>query len=303
MRKSLNNLFSRAITLQYRLPANTPVGAIPKAIISTCSDDCLRQLSANATISSLIYNGLVEYAYNDYEIDLTNLTNMQLCAFQNKIKYNPAASESSRIGYGFHAEVLLHLILDYFYNARKCIARGYMYHPLENSEIKGYDSYVMAEDDKGCIHLLFGEAKAYIQGFKKSVDEIFKGINEDLSDTYLNKNFLALANEYEKIDPHSRIPNIIDAWRRNPHINMAVEAAKYNMKLVYPMFIMYDNKGKSYEDRILKVINYINSSSPTVIPSLTLPYTLFFILLPVDDCREIKRQVVEWISQQQPVMP
>ena len=302
MRQSLYNLFSQAITLQYNLPANTPSGTIPKAIISTFSDDCLKQLTSNSDISKLIYNGVVEYAFNDCDIDINDLNNLQLRAFLNRIKYNPKAPEANKIGYGFHAEVLLHLVLDFFYHANKTIARGYMYSPLENSEIKGYDSYMMAEDDNSHIYLLFGEAKAYIQGFKKSVDEIFKSINTALTDDYLNKNFLAMEKQYTNLNPQSRIPQIIDAWRKNPLINMAVEAKKYDMELVYPMFIMYGNKGKSYDDRILKVVNYINSTYPTVSSSLTISHNLFFIFFPVDDCREIKRQVVEWISQQQPVM-
>ncbi len=302
MRTSLQRLFGQAITLQYKLPVDLPAGQIPRAVISTTGDDCLRQLTTNQDISSLIYNGIVEYAYNDYEIDLKNLNNMQLRAFQNKIKYNSAASMSNKIGYGFHAEVLLHLILDFFYHAQKCVARGYMYHPLENSEIKGYDSYLMVEDTNGRIYCVFGEAKAYINRFEKSVDMILSGLAGDLNDSYLHKNFLAFENIIEKINPASRIPQIIDSWRNNPIINMAVEAAKYNMEFVYPMFIMYDKKSATYEESILKIVNYINTNSHVITYNMTLPHTLFFIFLPVDNCRDIKKQVVEWIIQKQPVM-
>lgn len=303
MRASLHRLFGQAISLQYKLPVNTPAGQIPRALISTSNDRCLKQLVSNQDIANLIYNGIVEYAYNDFEIDLRDLDNLQLRAFQNKIKYKSSAPESTRIGYGFHAEVLLHLILDYFFHAQKCIARGYMYHPLENGEIKGYDSYLMVEEENGSISLFFGEAKAYISGFRESIEAIFEGIEGDLNDAYLHRNFLAFDNVIEKINPNSRIPQIIDSWRKNPSINMAVEAAKYNMQLVYPMFVMYDDKGATYEDRILRIINYINSKHPTISSTLTIPHTLFFIFLPVDQCRDIKKQVVEWISLQQPLMP
>ena len=303
MRASLKKLFRQAITLQYKLPVDLPAGQIPRVVISKAGDDCLRQLTSNQDISSLIYNGIVEYAYNDYEIDLNNLNNMQLRAFQNKIKYNPAVSMSTKIGYGFHAEVLLHLILDYGYHAQKCVARGYMYHPLENSETKGYDSYLMVEDTNGRIYLVFGEAKAYINRFEKSVDLILDGLADDLDDDYLHKNFLAFDNIIEKINPTSRIPQIIEAWRNNPNINMAVEAVKYNMEFVYPMFIMYDKKSATYEDSILKIVNYINKKGHKMTYNMTLPHTLFFIFLPVDDCRDIKKQVVEWVIQKQPVMP
>lgn len=303
MRQSLQALLANSISLEFRLPVDTSLGTIPKAIISTRYDDCLRQLSSNDDISRLIYNGIVEYAYNDYEIDLRNLDNLQLRALQNKLKYNPAATLSNQIGYGFHAEVLLHLVLDYFYHAQKCIARGYIYSPLENSETKGYDSYMMVEDNNGRIYLLFGEAKAYIAGFKQSVDKIFESIDKALSDDYLNRNFLEMDGKVEKVNPASRIPHIIDAWRNNPSINMAVEAQKYNMELVYPMFIMYNDKAPTYEEQILKIVDYINKTYPTVAPKLTMPHCLFFMFLPVNDCRTIKYKVVEWISQKQPLMP
>lgn len=303
MRQSLHNLFSSAIALQYKLPVNTPDGQLPKATITTCCDDCLRQLTNHTDISRLIYNGVVEYAFNDYEIDLSTLQNLQLRALQNRLKYNPNAPFATQIGYGFHAEVLLHLILDFFYHAQKCIARGYIYSPLANGETKGYDSYMMVEDANGRIYLLFGEAKAYIQGYKQSVDKIFESIDKALSDDYLNQNFLEMEGKLEKVNPHSRIPQIINVWQQNASINMAIEAQKYNMELVYPMFIMYDGKGRSYEESIWQVVDYINTTYPAIKPNLSLPHSLFFIFLPVDDCREIKKQVIEWISQQQPVQP
>ena len=303
MRQSLENLFAQSIIMQYKLPVQVGSDTIPKAIISTRRDDCLRQIASHVQISQLIYDGLVEYAYNDYEIDLSRLDILQRRALQSKIKYNPNAPLATQIGYGFHAEILLHLILDHFYHGQKSIARGYMYSPLENSEIKGYDSYLMVEDPQGQIHLLFGEAKAYISGFKQSVDKIFESIDTALSDGYLHRNFLAMENHLEKVSAQSRIPQIIKAWEANPAVNMAVEANKYNMELVYPMLIMYSNSANTYEERILNVVNYINTTYPAVRPALTIPRTLFFIFLPVDDCREIKRQVIEWISQNQPVTP
>ncbi len=110
-------------------------------------------------------------------------------------------------------------------------------------------------------------------------------------------------NQYEHLDLKSRIPAIIDAWRDNPTINIAEEARKYNMQLVYPMLVVFDDKEDTYEKLILNIINHIKTKYGTINPRLTLPYSLFFIFLNVDDSRKIKTQVLQWISQQQPLMP
>lgn len=303
MRQSLINLIQQAVVLQYKLPYHSGSVTIPRTVISNGKDACLKQVGLNTDIANLIYNGIVEYSYNDVDIDPTQLDNLQIRALLSKIKYNPNASIANQLAYGFHGEVMLHLILDHFYSASKSIARGYMFSALENAETKGYDSYMMLEH-RDIIYLLFGEAKFYITGYKDSLDAIFKNINKALSDDYLNRNFLAFENQYVNINPGSRIPAIIDEWRLNPLIvNMAKCAQKYNMHFVYPMLVLFDDKANTYDDLILKVVNYIQANHGTVQPTLTLPHTLFFIFLPLDNSRLIKTQVLQWINQQQPLMP
>lgn len=302
MRQSIENLIHNAIVLQYTLPVGVNGIQIPRTHISTTGDKCLKQNGTNDDIARLIYNGVVEYAYNDNEINLSKLNNLQIRALQSKLKYNPTAPLPNQLAYGFHGEVLLHLILEHFYHANKAIARGYMFSALENAETKGYDSYLMVEKND-IIYMLFGEAKFYLPGYKKSLKAIFDNIDKALSDDYLNRNFIAMDNQYEHIDQHSRIPAIIDAWRDNPTINIAVEACQYNMHLVYPMLVIFDNKANTYEELILEVITHIQSKYGAVNPTLSIPYTLFFIFLPVDNSRDIKIKVLQWISQQQPLMP
>lgn len=166
MRQSLENLMRNAIIMQYQLPIDVNGKHIPRAHISTRHDDCFRQIGTNYDIANLIYNGIVEYAYNDNEINLTHLDNLQIRALQSKLKFNPTALLPSQLAYGFQGEVLLHLILQYYYHADKAIARGYMFSALENAETKGYDSYLMLEN-AGTIFMLFGEAKFYIGIFSK----------------------------------------------------------------------------------------------------------------------------------------
>lgn len=303
MRKSLHDLFSQSIVMQYTLPHEIIGGQIPCAKISTCNDNCLMQIADNEKIAGLIYNGVVEYAYNDYEIDLAKLNALQIRALQSKLKFNPDAPLKNQLAYGFQGEVMLHLVLDYFYNAQKAIARGYLYCPLENGETKGYDSYLMVEGDDSTLYLIFGEAKFYIDGYKTDVKRVFESIDKALSDDYLKRNFIAMDNQYEHINPQSRIPAIIDQWRDNPNIvNMAQEAVKYNMHLVYPILIIFDDKAASYDELIIEVVNHINTKYGSVNATLSIPHTIFFIFLPVNDSRAIKTKVIQWISQQHPVM-
>lgn len=301
MRQSLKILMQSAIAMQYQLPVDVNGIHIPRAHISTANDNCLKQIGSNDDIAQLIYNGIVEYAYNDSDINLTNLSNLQIRALQSKLKYNPTAPLPNQLAYGFQGEVLLHLILQHYYHADKAIARGYMFSALENAETKGYDSYLMIEN-ADTIFMLFGEAKFYISGYKESLKKIFENIDKALSDDYLNRNFIAMDNQYEHLVLDSRIPAIIDAWRDNPMINMAVEAHKYNMHLVYPMLVIFDNKANSYEELILEVVTHIKNKYSTITPTLTIPNTIFFIFLPVNNSRDIKTQVLQWINQKQPLM-
>ena len=302
MRQSLKQLMQSAIVLQYNLPANVAGVQIPRAHISTANDDCLKQIGTNDDIAKLIYNGIVEYAYNDSEINLTQLNNLQLRALQSKLKYNHNAPLENQLAYGFHGEVLLHLILEHYYHAEKAIARGFLFSALENAETKGYDSYLMIENDD-TLQLLFGEAKFYISGYKESLKKVFENIDKALSDEYLNRNFIAMDNQYDHLDPNSKIPEIIDAWRANPTINMAVEAGRHNLHLVYPILIVFDNKAETYERLIMEVITHIQTKYGAIHSTLTIPHTLFFILFSVANSRTIKHQVLQWISQQQPLMP
>jgi hypothetical protein len=177
-----------------------------------------------------------------------------------------------------------------------------MFYALENAETKGYDSYLMVEE-AGLLCLYFGEVKFYIDGYKKSLAAIFENIDKALSDDYLNRNFVAMDNQYDHVSPDSRIPVIIDEWRDNPLINMAVCARNYGLHLVYPMLIIFDDNANSFDELILEVIKHIKGKYGAISPSLTIPHTLFFMFLSVANSREIKKQVLQWISQRQPLMP
>lgn len=67
--------------------------------------------------------------------------------------------------------------------------------------------------------------------------------------------------------------------------------------------IVFDNKADTHDELIMEVITHIQTEYGGIHPTLTIPYTLFFIFLPVDNSRTIKNQVLQWINQQQPLMP
>ena len=183
MRESLKNSIQSSIVLQYRLPHNVANKYISRSCISTSGDYCFLQNGPNIDVANIIYNGIVDYAYSDNEIDLTQLDKLQTRALLSKLKFDPNAANSIQLGYGFQGEVMLHLLLSHFFDAEKALARGYLYSALENAETKGYDSYLMIEKNE-TIFLLFGEAKFYLDGYKRSLDSIFDNIDTALSDSY-----------------------------------------------------------------------------------------------------------------------
>ena len=86
-------------------------------------------------------------------------------------------------------------------------------------------------------------------------------------------------------------------------INMAKEASRHNMHLVYPMLVIFDDKMTVYDDLIMGIISYIQTKYSAVQPTLTIPYTIFFLFFHVDNSRIIKTQVLQWINQKQQLMP
>lgn len=49
--------------------------------------------------------------------------------------------------------------------------------------------------------------------------------------------------------------------------------------------------------------SYIQTKYSAVQPTLTIPYTIFFLFFHVDNSRIIKTQVLQWINQKQQLMP
>ena len=294
MRKELLNLISNTILYKYDLP-NTNIG-INKSCLSNENDKCYLSAS-NESLSEVIYNSIIDYAFNEFDIKDKNLDSLQIIALKTKMKYNEKASLQSKISYGFHGETLLYCILYAKLGAVPVISRGYFYNPLENSETKGYDSYHLIENN-GITELWFGEVK-FRQTHTSGIDSAIENIEKAISDEYLSNNFLAILNHTNNFNiSGSKVERIINSWKNNPEVNIIEEIKKHNIKLIYPIIILYNKGNKGYEDSIQTVINHIEKkySSKTFSISLSIEFSIYFIWLPVDSVRDVKLKVIEWIE-------
>ena len=71
MRHGLDALISRTVGLMYTLP--TVDGSIPKITVSTQNDGCYKVLSSDIELANVIYNGIIDYSFEESKIDLTKL--------------------------------------------------------------------------------------------------------------------------------------------------------------------------------------------------------------------------------------
>ncbi len=154
MREALKNAVQSAILFECKLPHQE--SGIDKACISSQNDICFRN-TAPQEIAKVIYNGIVEFAVNEYEINYDDLALEQRRAILSRIRYNPSATETQKLKYGFYGEVLLDLVLRVFLRTSVVAARGYFYSPTEKSEAKGFDAFHLMERGEN-IDLWFGEA-------------------------------------------------------------------------------------------------------------------------------------------------
>lgn len=300
MRNTLKLAVRTAIIHKFNLPNNKI--RLERSIISTKDDVCFYNEKSNE-ISKIIYNGIVEYAINEFSIDYGNLELEQRKVIVSRLRYNIKDSKQAKLKYGFYGEVLLDLILRSYFETNVLIARGYFYSPIENSEVKGFDAFhFIGRENK--LQLWFGEAKFYIS-YEKAIKSVLDKITTSLSDDYMNRNLFAIINQKDNVSNNSSFDNIIRKWEENPEINLSDELNNNNIKLVYPVFIVYElNDNCTYEQNIEKCINYIffynKQNNINICPRFD--FELFFIFLPVSEVKQIKEKVIEWIEKKEPLI-
>lgn len=300
MRQTLLEKVQSAICIKCRLP--NAAENIDKTLLTTDEDCCLEN-PISKELSQIIYNGIVEYAVNEFKIDYSNLSLEQAKVITRDMKYDSFAPTSEKLKYGFYGEVLLDLILRTYFSTDVLLARGYLYSPIENSEVKGFDAFHLIEDENK-TSLWLGEAKFY-KDYHKPIRDVIGKIEKSLSDEYVNKNVFAIFKESEKMTytPGS-LKKIVDEWEMNPLINISAELKKHNISVVYPIMIVHEAVGIDYYDDIKHCVSYVNSEVKRL--SVKVPasfdYSIFFIFLPTYDVRGIKEQVIEWIENKEPLI-
>lgn len=274
MRQVLKELVEKTIVLEYELPHTGK--AITKTVYSTDNDRCYSSLNDN-DISEIIYNSIVEYAFNENELVAADFTNLHAAALQTKIRYESEHKTSVQIKYGFFGEVLLYCILCILHKANPLISKGYFYSPIENAEPKGYDSYHIVESQNQ-LELWFGEVKfhaSYSGGVKSALEKI----DTALSDKYLNRNLMALPNHIQNLNiKGSQIEQIIEDWKKNPKIKIIEQAKKYNIKLVYPVLLLFDENKSGFDESIKSAVKAINDYTPKKTFGLSVNVSIFFML-------------------------
>lgn len=299
MRHGLDALISRTVGLMYTLP--TVDGSIPKITVSTQNDECYKVLSSDIELAKVIYNGIIDYSFEESKIDLTKLDVFQKRALKTKLKFTRTDSIDRQLAYGFYGEVLLYLLLQKFHNVNTFISRGHFYNPLENSETKGYDTYQMILKPNGETELWFGEVKFH-KDFRTGVSQILDKIQRSLGDEYFNDNILAMEDFESFVNPNVTITPLLEAFRDNPDVNLSALANEYGFSFVYPMLVIFDDANKSYDDIIKDVVRYTNERWTNLNINFSLRYSLFFMLLPVKVVKDIKMQVRSWILSEEPLI-
>ncbi len=249
----------------------------------------------------VIYNAIIEYSFNEFEIDEREYNDLQTIAFQERIRFDEEDSDETQLKYGFFGEVILYAILKIIYGADSIISKGYFYSPIENSESKGYDAYHLIESNR-TIQLWFGETKFY-KSYTGAVNDVLSKIDKSLSDNYLSRNLLALRKNKEQFNiQDSVLESILDDWGKNPEIVIIDELQKFNIELVYPIVILYQQNSNGYDASIKAVPDYIKANHTIRNYNLSIPYICYFILIPIEDVKAVKTEVLSWINLKKPLL-
>lgn len=296
MRETIKQLLQHTIVFKYQLPYNS----IDKTSLSTEPDKCFC-VSSNSSLSELIYNGIVEYALGEKHVDIANLQLCQRKAIVSRLRFEDSASQDTKLKYGFYGEVVLDLVLQYAFSSNVLLAKGYFYNPLENSETKGYDAYQFYYDNNQ-LSLLLGEVKFYAS-FSAAVKKILDNLEKAVSPEYFSKNVLALINEKGNFDSVPlEIAEIIEKWESDPDINLYSEVTHHNIKLHYPMLVLFDAAESTFDEVIENSVSTINAEFAKRTINIGMDIELFFILVPVESAKIIKEGVIEWISKKKPLL-
>jgi len=302
MKDSLIQLTKDTVFLEYRL-RNSDLD-IDKSCItqSELNDDCYL-VNNEENLSRIIYESVLYYSYDQYQLDGGNHQGMFENAFKRKFKFNETADETAKLKLGFYGEALLFTLLKIYYKTETLICRGYFYDIQKKSEVTGYDCFHLIQSEDA-LELWFGETKFWQDG-KAAINDIFKNINKAISDDYLTEtNFVTILQGKGNIeDKTSKIYDILDRWDKALIPNLIEELKSNKIKLVYPVLLTYNKYRNDYNESIKEIITHINQKhNETTFEDIGIDYSIFFILLPIDSVKQCKQQVIEWIDKNEPLI-
>lgn len=304
MRESIQTLIKNSIFIECTLPNREH--NICKTKYTVAEDYCLDKISDDS-VAQIIYNNIVEYAIGEFDIDYGNLDEELCRAIAENLKFDEETNPTTQLRYGFYGEVLLYSLLINLFSTDVLISKGYFYSPLEKGEPKGFDAYhLLQHGDK--VELWFGEAK-FRKDYKKPIEEVLSNFSKTTSEGYFRDNVLAIVKEKHNISNGrniiDKITPITQSWKKSVSINISEELEKNGVELVYPIMIAYQQPLRcDYYGGIKKCVEYIEEqfNSGKYIVNASFPIKVFFMFFPVDDVKKIKEQVIEWISNREPLI-
>jgi hypothetical protein len=301
MRDSFEKLLKQTCVVECRLPCNQR--NLDKSCLTSDEDLCLKS-KPSEEIAKIIYNGIIEFAVNEFKINYNKIDTEQLKVMLHSIRYDYTSTNAAKLKYGFYGEVLLDLILRVIEQTNVLIARGYFYSPLENGEVKGFDAFHIMERNNE-TELWFGEAK-FFKEYKSAISSVLDKINTSLSESYINKNLFAIIHQKENLSTHNgNFDKLIEDWENNPVVNLSSMLSSYNLKIVYPVLIVFQkDNNHTYDLNIKNCIEHITKEYKRLnimIPEF-LDCRIFFMFLPLSDVQKVKQQVIEWIDTREPLI-
>lgn len=148
----------------------------------------------------------------------------------------------------------------------------------------------------------FGEVKFHAR-YKAGIDSVLKNISKAISDDYLERNVFAISNQVHNLNcSGSKIETIINKWQKNPKLKIVEELQQHKMKLVYPIMLLFDEDKTGYDSSIKKIPEYIEKEHKSLKFNIGIDYSIFFILIPLQSVKNIKKDVIKWIESKKPLL-
>lgn len=302
MKQSLIDLINKTIVIEFSLPDLTE--KIEKTCVTTknIEDDCFKS-NNDSDLAKIIYEGILYYAYDEFQLEGGNHQKMFVKAFNNKFKYNYSASDLAKRKLGIYGESLLYCILKHFYKTDTLISRGYFYDIQKKTEVTGYDAFHLVQrgDD---IELWFGETKFY-EDCKSAINSVFKSIEKAISDEYLvNTNFTTILQHKGNIeDKTTKLYSILDKWDKSIIDSLEKELKDNDISLIYPVLVTYNSVSETYSDSIKLAVEHIKDKySHISFDDISINFSIFFIFLPIQDVKSTKETIIKWIDTKEPLM-